>query len=413
LALLNQLFPAGRTRVLAFAVWTAALGSAFAIGPIIGGYLATYFSWRWSFFMNIPLMLVAALGIFAAVPPVALKLKETATDYLGAALLVFGVAFFILGVQEGTGWGWFEASGQSILGSQWPYSISAAFMALVLGVLLLVVLLIFEVSRYRRGQETVLEPSLFRVRSFTWGTAAAALMTAAVFGLLLMVPLYAQYVLDYDPLGAGLTLLALGLGMAIGGPVVSRLKIAADRRTVVAMLIIQPLAMLTVIPLLSTTGNSWMLAPSLFVEGFAWGAAYAILVSTLMADIPEDLSGTAGGTQTAVRLLAGALGTAILTTVLLVSISDQVARVNESGLSATQQQQITQLYTLSGQAHAQTVDPNGDSLVQLRQIAVFDNAINEVKDDMVRGFQLAIGLSVVIGVTAIPCGLRLPRHRSQ
>ncbi|NQU37086.1 MAG: MFS transporter, partial [Actinobacteria bacterium] len=411
LSLLNHLFPSGRTRVLAFSVWTAALGSAFALGPVIGGYIATYLSWRWSFFINIPLMLIAAAGIVTCVPHVAGRLQEKGGDILGSILMVFALAFFVLGIQEGTGWGWLTPSGQSVFGITWTLGLSAAFLAIVLGVVLLVVLVIYEIRRYRSNRPMVLEPALLDVPSFTWGTAAAALMTAGIFGLLLMVPLYAQYVLDYDPLSSGLTLLSMGVGMALGGPIVSRLSIAMDRRTIVIALIVQPLATLSIIPLLSATGNGWILAPSLLVEGFAWGAAYSILVSTLMKDVPEKLSGTAGGTQTAVRLLAGAIGTAVMTSVLLLTISAKVSDVDENGLTAAEQQQFEQLYSLSGQAHSEVADPNGETVQQFRQIQEFDAAISAVSEDMVGGFQITIALAALISATAVPCALRLPKTR--
>ncbi|MDZ7578959.1 MAG: MFS transporter, partial [Candidatus Nanopelagicales bacterium] len=350
LSLLNQEFPSGKARVLAFSIWTAVIGSATALGPLIGGLLATYESWRWAFFINIPIMVVAAIGAGIAVRPVAVTLKEKGFDAVGAVLLVAAVALITFGLQEATDLGWWTAKRDTLLGASipWPFDISATPIMLILGAGLLAVFVILEKHRARRALGVVLELKLFKVKSFTWGTSAAAFMTAAVFGLLLLIPLYCQFILEANPLGAGVTLAPLGIGMAFGGPIVSRLNWPL-RKTVLIMLIIQPITTLGLIPLIQPGGEGWWLAPVLVVDGFAWGAAYSILVSMLLADVPKSLSGVAGGTQTAARLLAGAIGSAILTTILLGSVVAQMSSVSGSGLTAKEKAEVTQLFQFSSQ----------------------------------------------------------------
>lgn len=193
----------------------------------------------------------------------------------------------------------------------------------------------------------MLKLTLFKAKSFTWGTLSTAFMTASVFGLLLVIP---QYALDTDPLGAGIALAPIGVGMALGGPIISRPSWPV-RKTVLAMLIIQPLATLAAIPFVQSDAKVWWMAVPLIIDGFAWGTAFSILVAMLMSDIPKELSGVAGGTQTAARLLAGAVGGAILTTILLGSVAASIQDVNESALSTQEQTEITQLYEFSAQIH--------------------------------------------------------------
>ncbi|MCP5118582.1 MAG: hypothetical protein GY953_47825, partial [bacterium] len=87
-------------------------------------------------------------------------------------------------------------------------------------------------------------------------------------------------------------------------------------------MIIQPIATISLIPLISAGGEGWWLAPALLVDGFAWGAAFSLLVSMLLADVPKDLSGVASGTQVSVRLLAGALGGAM--TASMIHLGDRL-----------------------------------------------------------------------------------------
>ena len=134
--------------------------------------------------------------------------------------------------------------------------------------------------------------------------------------------------------------------MAVGGPIISRTK-APGRETVILMLLVQPVATVALIPFIGVDAQGWWLAPFLIIDGFAWGAAFSILVSMLLQDVPKALSGVAGGTQTAARLLFGAVGGAVLTSVLLGSASAQMESVDESDLTAQEQTQLAQLYQLS------------------------------------------------------------------
>ncbi|MCH9816428.1 MAG: MFS transporter [Actinomycetia bacterium] len=408
LSLLNHEFPGGRARVLAFSIWTAVIGSAMALGPLLGGFLSTYFSWRWAFFINIPIMIIAVIGAKATVRPIAVKLKQQGYDVLGSIVLVLGVALIVFGIQEATAFGWWTTEQDTIFGSvPWPFAISATPVMLFVGVLLLIAFFFIDRSRMRRGLGVVLEFTLFKVKSFTYGTAAAAMMTAGVFGLLLVIPLFAQYILDKNPLGAGIALAPLGVGMALGGPVISRLNVPL-RKTVLVMLGIQPIATLSLIPLVNAdTDTVWMI-PSLLINGFAWGAAFSILVSMLMSDVPEELSGVAGGTQTAARLLAGAIGGALLTTVLLGSVAAQMASVDESALTAQERQDITQLYEFSVQISPPTTD-SGDTVEQARQIQTYDQVIQETKSDMANGVRWAIILAAFFSFIGFLAGFKLEK----
>lgn len=413
LSLLNHQFPGGRARVLAFSIWTAVIGSAMALGPLLGGYLSTYASWRWAFFINVPLMLVSMLGTRATMAEPGRVPDPQGLDVLGSVITVLGIALLVFGLQEATSLGWWHARTDTILGDTipWPFAISATPVFVTAGVLLLILLIGVERGRTRRGLPVVVDSRLFRVRSFTWGSTAAALMTAGVFGLLLLLPLYDQYVLDGSPLDAGLLLAPLGVGMAVGGPVVSRLRLP-QHVIVLAMLAMQPVATAALIPGIGPDGRAdWMLVV-LVVQGFAWGAAYSILVSLLLADVPKDLSGVAGGTQTALRLTAGAVFGAILTTLLLASVADKMQQVDESGLTAGQRTEIQQLYSFSAQMHPPTTDA-GQTIQQRRAESPVAEVYQETKQVMSDGIRTAVGGAALLSLAGLLCGIPLYREKAR
>ena len=413
MSLLNHEFPKGRERVLAFSIWTAVIGSAMALGPMIGGLLSTYFSWRWAFWINVPIMIVGVIGAYYLVRPIGGQRRTGKFDILGSVLLVAGIALVVFALQEAPSLGWWQATSDSILDGaiSWPFAISAAPILVLLGILLLVTFSRYEIKLNRQGRDSVLAFSLFRVPSFTWGTSAAAAMTAGVFGLLLLIPLYAQFVLDQNPLGAGVILAPLGVGMALGGPIIARYEVSPVRAALIC-LIIQPIATISLIPLISAGGEGWWLAPALLVDGFAWGAAFSLLVSMLLADVPKDLSGVASGTQVSVRLLAGALGGAMITGLVLGSVAAQVNQISEKDLTATQQEEITQLYEFQNQLTPPTTK-SGQTAAEAREIEIFDQIINEVKSDMANGLRLAMGLAAVFSAVGIVFGLGLRRQEKR
>ena len=410
LSLLNQSFPSGRNRALAFSIWTAVIGSAMALGPLIGGALSTFMSWRWACLINVPIMVVAFLGLLFLEREIPGRPRKGKFDVLGSVLLVLGLGLVVFGLQEAASLGWWSATGDTWLGgtASWPLSISPVPIMLGLGLVLLALFARWEVSLQQTDRESVLEFSLFRVISFNWGTSAAAAMTAGVFGLLMLIPLYAQFVLDQDPLGSGLTLVPLGIGMALGGPIITRVKVPPVKASLFC-LILQPIAMVALIPLISTSGQGWWLALPLLVEGFAWGAAYALLVSLLLTDVPKEMSGVAGGTQVAARLVFGALGGALITSLLLGSIAQQMQQVSVSDLTAKQQQEITSLYGFKNQLSTPTTD-SGATAAQTQEIAEFDQVITETKDDMVTGLKLAFGLAAFFSFLGALFGIGLARQ---
>lgn len=131
-------------------------------------------------------------------------------------------------------------------------------------------------------------------------------------------------------------------------------------------------------------------------------------MSLLLADVPETLSGVAGGTQTSARLLAGAIGGALLTTILLGSVDLAESDVDTAGLTSSEQTELDQLYSFSAQLHPPTTD-SGDTVEQARQVDTFEEAIELTKDDMARGVRYAIGTAALFSAGGYLCGRRLRR----
>ena len=410
LSLLNHHFPDGHRRDLAFSMWTAVIGSATAIGPLIGGILSTYASWRWAFLINVPLGFIAMAGVAMAIKTVAAKARKPGLEIHSAILLVVGLALFIFAIQEAALLGWWQVDqALTIYGWQWPFAISVIPFSIVSGLGLIILFIVVENRHERMGRDVVLEISLFRIPSYAWGTAAAALMTGTVMGLLLLLPLYGSYVHAYNAFQNGLALAPMGVGMAIGGPLSIRLGISTQRRPLQILLLLQALAVLLLIPLVSSSGQVWWLMLPLFIEGLAWGACYSILVNMLLRDVPLDLSGVAGGTQTMARLVCAAIATAVMTAILVAYVSSHQYQDDFSGLTSEQQQELRKAYNFTGQIHPKIIKP-GITIYQLERKKAFNHAIKRLKKEIVVGIRLALIIGAFFSLLALLASFFIPQY---
>jgi len=321
LSLLNANFR-GRDRGLAFGIWGATIGGTAALGPLLGGWLTTSFSWRWAFGINIPLGLLVIIGLLLLVPESKDPSVQRGADWLGAVLSAVGFGGIVFGLIEGRTYGWLTTTTPLTVGSwSWPWSVSPVAAAFVIGFAALTIFILVERSRNRRGQVSMLDLSLFSIPSFRNGNIAAAIVSLGEFGIIFSLPLWFQNVIGYTAFQTGLALLALaggsflasGLGAAIGN---KRGAIFVVRLGIVLEIIgIAGLAIFL------RPDSTWLTTtPLLFVYGIGVGFATAQLTGVVLVDVPVQRSGQGSGTQSTSRQVGSALGIAILGTVLFATL---------------------------------------------------------------------------------------------
>jgi predicted MFS family arabinose efflux permease len=291
-----------------------------AIGPLIGGWLTTEYSWRWIFFINLPLGALLLAGIIAFVPETRGHEFAPGLDIDGFLLSAFGLVFVVFGLVEGRRYGWWTPEDHlSIGGVSWPASapISAPISAIIAGALLLALFVVWERHRARIGRSALLQLSLFRFRSFRSGNAAVLIVAVGEFGLLFTLPLYLQNALGLSPLRAGFVLAAMGVGALIAGGAASQLA-RAMRPTSIAVLglALEAGGALAVGLVIGASTASWLIAVLLVVDGAGLGLASAQLTGIVLSDVPAEESGQGSSTQSTMRQLGSALGTAVLGTTL-------------------------------------------------------------------------------------------------
>ena len=157
LSLLNANFR-GRDRGVAFGVWGATIGGTAALGPLLGGWLTTSYSWRWAFGINIPLGLLVIVGLLLLVPESKDPSGQRGADWFGAVLSAIGFGGIVFGLIEGRTYGWLATTQPLTVGSwSWPWSVSPVPVAFVIGFAALTVFVAVERRRNRRGQVSMLD----------------------------------------------------------------------------------------------------------------------------------------------------------------------------------------------------------------------------------------------------------------
>ncbi len=341
-AILNASFQ-GRDRAIAFGIWGSVIGGFAAVGPLLGGFLTTYVSWRWAFFINLPVGLLAIAGTLHYIGESRDEHARPGFDLPGFLLITIGLGAFVFGLIEGRNYGWWAPNPRSVfgvLGASWPFpSVSVIPFALVGGLAALVGFAVVETRRRSAGKFFLFDFTLWRYRGFRFGNLAGTIVSLGEFGLLFALPLFLQAVIGYSAFETGLVFLALAVGAFFAAPGAATFARRYGPRWVVSLgMGLEAIGIIATTLLISTTVSGLMLAVPLFVYGIGVGFATAQLTSIVLSDVPVERSGIASGANSTLRQVGSALGIAVLGTVLfstLVSGSSSNLATALPGVSPT------------------------------------------------------------------------------
>ncbi|MCX5521959.1 MFS transporter [Streptomyces bobili] len=296
LTLLSQAVPE-RLRGMALGVWSGVSGLAVAMGPVVGGAVVEGLDWRWMFWINVPVCLIA-------IPLVLFALRESSLpgarlDMAGMVLAAAGLCAVVWAIVHGEPDGWTSAT---VLG---------AFAA---GVVLLAVFVAWET----RVAQPMLPLSFYRVRAFTLTNLVSAAMYFGVFGSLFLLAQYLQIAPPRTPLEAGVRTLPWTLMPMFVAPVAGLLidKVGGGRLMALG-LFLQGVG-LGWINLVTGTDTAYSsLVGPMIVAGVGMGLVFAPTAAVVLGSVPAEHAGKASGANTTVREIGGALGIAVLSTVFV------------------------------------------------------------------------------------------------
>jgi len=335
LAVLSTTFE-GRQRATAFAAWGAVAGSAAGLGPVLGGYLTSEFSWRWSFRINVIIAPLAIVGALLFIARTERSERREPLDVPGAALIAVGMFLFVFGLSEGGSYGWITPIRRfTVLGHEvWSGSAPISVIPLVFGAAACALVSFYRVERAReRDQRSPLfEFGLFQHRTFRYGMITTVVVAMGQLGLSFALALFLQEGRHLDALHNGLWVLPFGLSILAGSPFGARLTNRIGATMVVRIgLMIQACGLIYIALSIAPDLTFLRLLPGLVCYGLGAGWASTQLTSVILSDIPRAKSGVASGTNTTVRQVGGALGIAVVGTLVTTqSIHHAVAGIRRS-----------------------------------------------------------------------------------
>jgi len=298
-AILLESFPPEK-RGSALAVFALGVVVAPVLGPTLGGYLTDAYSWRWAFYINIPIGIFAILMIlrFVEDPPYIKNAKPGRIDGIGLGLLAVWLGALQIILDKGQEDDWF--------GAIW---IRWAFLILVVG---FAAFLIRELTH----DKPLVDLRVFRHRNFLLGCILIALFGGALYGLITLLPLFYQELLGYTAYAAGWAVSPRGIGAIMALPIIGILTSKVDNRWLIAagflMFAIASLGFGRV----SLEISQWSFVWAIVLSGFGSGSVFVPLSAVAVAPLRNEEIGNASGLYNLFRNVGGSIGISVVNTIV-------------------------------------------------------------------------------------------------
>jgi len=403
IAVINVMFT-GRSRAMAFGFWGAVFGGAAALGPLLGGWLTQEFSWRWAFYINVPVAIISLIMVWRFVTESRVR-EVRGFDPVGVILSIVGLGLIVFGLIEGNDYGWWLQLQPFVLG---PITIdqrlSVVPFAILIGLVCLVLLVLWSYWRTSLGRTALVDLPLFKIRRYGYGNLVALVVSLGEFGILFVMPLWIQSVAGYDPLKTGVILTALALGAFVSGGLARHLAAAIGPTRVVRVgMALEIIGILGIAFVLSPTRSPWWLVIPLFVYGIGLGLASAQLTSVVLEDVPADASGRASAMTSTFRQVGSALGSAILGAALFAGLGYFTTQDLESVSKLPPDQQAKIVDAVRGSA--------GQAIPKLEQIPGLSAEVTAAKDGYTTAARDTAHLAAVFVGFGLLVSFGLPRDR--
>jgi EmrB/QacA subfamily drug resistance transporter len=302
-------FEEGKERNKALGVWGGVSAGGAAAGVLLGGILTQYLSWRWNFFVNVPVGIFVVLMSLRLLPHhIGEENKKLSLDLPGAVLVTSGMVSLVYGLSKAPADGW---------GSVTVWSFIAAGIVLLLG-------FVFNESR---AKQPLMPLAIFRIRNVLGANAAFVVIACTLFSMFFFLTLYVQNVLNYSPVKAGVSFLPVTIIVGILSVVVSNLVGRFGYKPFMNLgPVFIAIGLFLISHLMKVGGDYWHnVFPGLAV--FACGMGCTFVAGTLAATsgVPRHFSGLASGILNTSQQVGGAIGLAILSAVAFSAIKAEVS----------------------------------------------------------------------------------------
>lgn len=302
LSVINRIFPATK-RGAAMGVWSAVASSSGLFGPVVGGLLVGWISWRSVFFLYIPFGLLAFILVALWVPK--LPTAVSRIDPFSAVLSLIAVLAIVVTLQQGPELGW----------PLWLFGVLAA------GLVALAVFIWLQHRAQRRGQDALVPPKLFSFNNFRWGAISVSTLGFAVYSMNLPIMLYLQLGAGLSAQAAGLLMLPMAAVSVVSAPLLGRLtdRLPPGRISKFGLSSMMTSMSLFAILIATEVPVGWLAIPLVFqgaANAMSWSANSAIS----MRQLPPELVGAGSGVYNTSRQVGAVVGAAALGAMMQINL---------------------------------------------------------------------------------------------
>ena len=313
----------GRERAIAMGIWGGVAGAASAVGPILGGYLTTHFSWRWGFRINIVVALLLVLGSII-IKECRDEEEKPGLDIPGVILSSTGMLAMVFGIIESSTYGWWKAKEAFIsfghalnLGG---YSIVP--LSLLIGLILLISFVVWEIETAKRGNTPLVSMTLFKNQQFVSSVGITMIMALAQAGLIFSIPIFLQSVRGLDAFETGMAFLPMSIAALIFAPMSAFFSNKIAPKRLIQIGFISMVAGIAFIyKTLNVDSTSQDLVPGMIFYGIGMGLMMAQINNMALSAVSIQEAGEASGVNNTLRQIGATLGAAVIGAALLTALS--------------------------------------------------------------------------------------------
>jgi EmrB/QacA subfamily drug resistance transporter len=296
LAIVTTTFAEGRERAKAMGVWSAIAAGGGAVGLVLGGLLTETLSWRWVFFINLPIGVAAILLSLRYVPDAEADERPETADVAGAVTVTGGLLVLVYGIVKAQEYGW------------------TSWKTLGLGALAVALLAAFTWIE-AHSREPLIRLGIFKSRALTASNGGMLLVASGMFAMFYFASIYVQEVLGYSPVQAGLAFVPFTLGIVIGAGAAQSLIRRLGVKWLSIVGLVGAIAGEALFVRVSVDGTYWgQLLPAIVVMSIGMGLTFVPLTLVATTNIASEDAGLASGLFNTAQQVGGALGLAILST---------------------------------------------------------------------------------------------------
>jgi EmrB/QacA subfamily drug resistance transporter len=398
----------GGERALAYGVLGGVAGAGIAVGPILGGWMTTDFSWRYVFVGEV----VVALGILAGTRLIREPQRERAApslDWVGSVLSAAGLALVVFGVLQASNWGWLAPRSSPIE----PFGFALTPFVIGAGGLLLAGFVAWERRREERGLEPLVHLRLLGIRPLRGGVSMLLAQNLILMGIFFTIPLFLQVVQGLDALETGVRMLPASAGLflaAIAGSALA--KRFAPRPLVRVGLLVVLIAIAMLLATIEPELDNGAFLAAMGVLGVGMGLVVSQLGNVVQSAVGDEDRSEAGGLQNTAMQLGSSLGTALLGAIVITGlIAAFTANVaDDPSISRDVSEQVEVRLSAGGSFVAADEVRAGAEAAGLAPATV-DSLVSHYEDAQLKALKTALLLAAFLVVASFWATRRLPDRR--